>query len=66
MSTPLITVKPATPGIFVRKENGEHLALEGEEVTRSAFWSRRLSDGDVVEVKPTRTKSKIAKPEQGE
>nr|WP_158161690.1 DUF2635 domain-containing protein [Vibrio mimicus] len=46
-----IKVKPAKASVPVRKENGEFLKQEGETVTRSAFWVRRLKDGDVVLVK---------------
>ncbi|EMV4499076.1 DUF2635 domain-containing protein, partial [Vibrio cholerae] len=42
-----IKVKPAKASVPVRKENGEFLKQEGEAVTRSAFWVRRLKDGDV-------------------
>ncbi|MDA5319503.1 DUF2635 domain-containing protein [Vibrio cholerae] len=45
-----IKVKPAKASVPVRKENGEFLKQEGETVTRSAFWVRRLKDGDVVQV----------------
>lgn len=44
------TIKPAQPGLVVRHpENGRKLAATGEEVEWSAFWQRRLNDGDVVE-----------------
>ncbi|EMC2456304.1 DUF2635 domain-containing protein [Vibrio cholerae] len=45
-----IKVKPAKASVPVRKENGEFLKQEGETVTRSAFWVRRLKDGDVLQV----------------
>ncbi|EGR4294738.1 DUF2635 domain-containing protein [Vibrio cholerae] len=45
-----IKVKPAKASVPVRKENGEFLKQEGEVVARSAFWVRRLKDGDVVQV----------------
>ncbi|EMC8699306.1 DUF2635 domain-containing protein [Vibrio cholerae] len=45
-----IKVKPAKTSVPVRKENGEFLKQEGETVTRSAFWVRRLKDGDVLQV----------------
>ncbi|ELJ8739007.1 DUF2635 domain-containing protein [Vibrio cholerae] len=44
-----IKVKPAKASVPVRKENGEFLKQEGETVTRSAFWVRRLKDGDVLQ-----------------
>ena len=46
-----IVVKPAK-GLTVLKPDGGKLAAEGETVTRNSFWIRRLSDGDVTEVKP--------------
>ncbi|EJL7011405.1 DUF2635 domain-containing protein [Vibrio cholerae] len=45
-----IKVKPAKASVPVRKESGEFLKQEGETVTRSAFWVRRLKDGDVLQV----------------
>ena len=45
-------LKPAT-GMKVRLENAtRHLLAEGEEVTTSAYWRRRIKDGDVAEAKP--------------
>ena len=44
-----IFVKPKS-GLTVRKPDGSKLAADGETVTRSSFWVRRLQDGDVVEV----------------
>lgn len=45
------TIKPAVPGMVVRRpENGKQLAPQGEPVEWSAYWQRRLSDGDVVDV----------------
>ncbi|MGU5685203.1 DUF2635 domain-containing protein [Aeromonas allosaccharophila] len=46
-----IVVKPAK-GLAVKKPDGSKLAAEGETVTRTSFWLRRLQDGDVTEVKP--------------
>lgn len=46
-----IVVKPAK-GLTVLKPDGRKLAAEGETVTRTSFWLRRLQDGDVIEVKP--------------
>lgn len=42
-----IHVKPTKPDVKVRKPDGKHLAEQGEEVTKSAFWVRRINDGDV-------------------
>lgn len=47
----MITIKPANPAVNVRKQDGPFLAEDGEPVTRTAYWVRRLNDGDVVEVK---------------
>ncbi|EJL6420096.1 DUF2635 domain-containing protein [Vibrio cholerae] len=54
-----IKVKPAKASVPVRKENGEFLKQEGETVTRSAFWVRRLKDGDVVQVKESMSQGEI-------
>lgn len=48
----MITIKPAKAGVNVLKPDGKHLSNDGETVKRSAFWVRRLSDGDVAIVKP--------------
>lgn len=48
----MITIKPAKDGVNVLKPDGTHLAAEGEPVQRTAYWVRRLSDGDVAIVKP--------------
>ena len=45
-------LKPAK-GMLVRLEDcTRHLFAEGESVTMSAYWRRRLRDGDVIEAKP--------------
>ncbi|EGR4076026.1 DUF2635 domain-containing protein [Vibrio cholerae] len=46
----LMVIQPAKPEVKVRKEDGTHLAAGGEEVKRSAFWARRIKDGDVKEL----------------
>lgn len=43
-----VTLKPARPGLQVRKPDGGHLAQEGEEVIVTTYWRRRLRAGDVV------------------
>ncbi|WP_312929105.1 DUF2635 domain-containing protein [Stutzerimonas nitrititolerans] len=44
------TIKPAEPGLVVRRpENGKPLAAQGEPVEWSAYWQRRLNEGDVVD-----------------
>ncbi|EEO13798.1 hypothetical protein VCB_001063 [Vibrio cholerae TMA 21] len=61
-----IKVKPAKTSVPVRKENGEFLKQEGETVTRSAFWVRRLKDGDVVQVEQSAKKTRAKAQETGE
>ncbi|MDH4319874.1 MAG: DUF2635 domain-containing protein [Desulfobulbaceae bacterium] len=43
-----IFVKPG-PGLLVRKPDGSRLAEDGELVPRTAYWLRRLKDGDAVQ-----------------
>ena len=44
-------------GMLVRLEDAtRHLFAEGEEVTMSSYWRRRIRDGDVVEVKKRKGK----------
>ncbi|EJI1278799.1 DUF2635 domain-containing protein [Vibrio vulnificus] len=61
-----IKVKPAKASVPVRKESGEFLKKEGETVTRSAFWVRRLKDGDVVQVEQSAKKTRAKAQETGE
>lgn len=51
-----LTIKPKFSGLLVRMPNGERLQEEGETVPRTAYWLRRLKDGDVLEVKPATIK----------
>ena len=45
-------LKPAA-GMLVRLEDAtRHLFAEGENVVMSAYWRRRVRDGDVTEAKP--------------
>ncbi|ENM4022598.1 DUF2635 domain-containing protein [Vibrio cholerae] len=44
----LIIVKPAKKNVKVRKENGAHLSVDGEQVESSSFWKRQAKAGDVV------------------
>ena len=45
-------LKPAA-GMKVRLENAtRHLLAEGESLTMSAYWRRRIKDGDVIAAKP--------------
>ncbi|CAM3169711.1 DUF2635 domain-containing protein [Moritella viscosa] len=43
----MFNIKPKEPDVRVRKPDGSHLEPEGESVTRSSYWLRRLRDGDV-------------------
>lgn len=52
-----IHVKPTKPSVKVRKPDGKYLAEQGEEVTKSAFWVRRINDGDVITTKLTKAVS---------
>lgn len=51
-------VKPAPDRQVPDPEKGGFLPQEGREVEATAYWLRRLADGDVVEVvaKPTKRK----------
>lgn len=44
-----IFIKPAAPGLKVRKPVNGYLAFDGEEVNADSYWLRRIADGDVVE-----------------
>ncbi len=44
-----IFIKPAAPGLKVRKPVNGYLAAEGEEVNADSYWLRRMADGDVIE-----------------
>ncbi|NAX01438.1 DUF2635 domain-containing protein [Vibrio sp. V34_P3A8T189] len=61
-----INVKPAKASVPVRKESGEFLKQEGEAVARTAFWVRRLKDGDVVLVEQSAKKPRAKAQETGE
>lgn len=61
------TIKPAREGLIVRRpENGTPLRIEGEAVDWSAYWQRRLNDGDVVFVVPKSAQTKQEKPQATE
>lgn len=58
--SPTFFIKPAD-GLKVRLENKpqEFLPADGGEVSRNAYWVRRINDGSVVEIKaPKKTGSK--------
>lgn len=45
-------IKPAREGLVVRMAgSGKALPADGDTVTWSPYWQRRLDDGSVVEVK---------------
>lgn len=45
-------IKPARKGLVVRMAgSGKALPADGDTVTWSPYWQRRLDDGSVVEVK---------------
>jgi len=54
-------VKPARPDLRVRAEHGGVIGPEGGWHATSAYLSRRLKDGDLVEATPPRPKSKTSK-----
>ena len=52
-------VKPATPDLLVANPEAiaplpRHLPAEGAEVPDSQYWRRRIADGDVVLVPPSK------------
>lgn len=57
----MITVKPKKEDVLVRKPDGTHLNKKGEKVKRTAFWVRRINDGDVIRVEVEEHKAKEAK-----
>lgn len=60
-------VKPATSEVKVRDpHNKRHIPAEGCDVPETAYWRRRLRDGDVVPAKPERParQPKAAKAEE--
>ncbi|MDD9158311.1 DUF2635 domain-containing protein [Aliivibrio sp. S4TY2] len=59
----IITVKPKKEAVLVRKPDGTHLDKKGEKVKRTAFWVRRINDGDVV-VEETEQSNTPAKTEE--
>lgn len=58
-----IIVKPK-PGLTVRKPDGSKLQADGERVSRTSFWIRRLQDGDVTEVKQAAKAAKNHQPKE--
>jgi len=55
-----ITVLPAEGRVVPDPEAGDLLPLEGREVLDSAWWRRRLADGDIT-LKTVKVKAQGAK-----
>ncbi|MBI1408122.1 MAG: DUF2635 domain-containing protein [Caulobacter sp.] len=55
-----LILKPAE-GRRVRHPDGRLLDPAGEAVTAGPYWTRRLKDGDVVQVEPTPSKKPAQK-----
>ncbi|MBK5340021.1 MULTISPECIES: DUF2635 domain-containing protein [Pseudomonas] len=55
-----ITVLPAAGRAVPDPEAGDLLPLEGREVLDSAWWRRRLADGDIT-IKTVKVKAQGAK-----
>ena len=55
-----ITVLPAEGRVVPDPEAGDLLPLEGREVLDSAWWRRRLADGDIT-IKTVKVKAQGAK-----
>lgn len=47
-----IFIKPVAGAKVRDPHTAIHLADDGEYKPRTAFWARRITDGDVVQVKP--------------
>lgn len=41
-------IKPARPGLRVRKPDGSLLEADGEVLVVTAYWRRRENEGDVT------------------
>jgi topoisomerase IA-like protein len=59
-----IFLKPKNPELAVRKPKGGYLASDGEFVERSAYWMRRIQDGDVVQLSEKEVEAIIAEREK--
>ncbi|QHJ77003.1 MAG: hypothetical protein [Bacteriophage sp.] len=56
-----VLVKPVTGRVVPYPERGRHLAEAGEEVIINSYWQRRINDGDVIKIKPTKAETKGGK-----
>ncbi|AUH51222.1 DUF2635 domain-containing protein [Chromobacterium sp. ATCC 53434] len=49
----MINLKPAADGLLVRLEDGSgYLPAAGQPVPLTAYYRRRIADGDAMEVQP--------------
>ncbi len=42
-------IKPAPGFAVIDPDRGDHLPAEGRDIVLSAYWRRRLEDGDVLQ-----------------
>lgn len=56
----IVFVKPARPDLRVRAEHGGVIGPAGGWHATTAYLSRRLKDGDLVEATPPRPKSEAS------
>jgi hypothetical protein len=49
MNEPVI-LKPAGKNLVRNPDTGGHLSATGEPIVMTAYWRRRIKDGDVKEV----------------
>ena len=50
-----IRVKPRD-GVSVRRvENGTKIPLQGADVPDNSYYQRRIADGDLIKIKPSKT-----------
>ncbi|MCD5329610.1 DUF2635 domain-containing protein [Chromobacterium piscinae] len=58
----MINLKPAADGLLVRLEDGSgYLPAAGQPVPLTAYYRRRMADGDAVEAQPEPEPAKSAK-----
>lgn len=61
-------IKPVRAGLVVRQpHNGKPLPDEGDYVTWSSYWMRRMAEGSIVKASPPakpKKSAKAAKPSQ--
>ena len=57
-----IFVKPTNSEVLVRDPiTKQHLPLDGKSVELDGYWTRRIRDGDVMEVVPPKKEQKPSK-----